>query len=149
MLRSAPFFTKNIFWPVRFLKWNTNLSQYGHWGNKHRTWWRHQMEIFSALLANCAGNSPVSGEFHAQSLATRSFDVFFDLRLNKRLSKQSRGWWFETLYHPLWRHCNECIQKLTVWVGCKQLYDYLHFPVKCQFCGYGSLCITQVAMETT
>ena len=35
-----------------------------------------------------------------------SFDVFFDLRLNKRLSKQSSGWWFETLSHPLWRHCN-------------------------------------------
>ena len=37
---------------------------------------------------------------------TRSFNVFFDLRLNKRLSKQSWGWWFETLSHPLWRHCN-------------------------------------------
>ena len=37
---------------------------------------------------------------------TRSFDVFFDLRLNKRLNKQSWGWWFETLSLPLWRHCN-------------------------------------------
>ena len=36
----------------------------------------------------------------------RSFDVFFDLRLNKRLSKQSWGWWFETLSNPLWRHSN-------------------------------------------
>ena len=35
-----------------------------------------------------------------------SFDVFFDLRLNKRLSKQSSGWWFETLSSPLWRHYN-------------------------------------------
>ena len=61
-----------------------------------RTWWRHQMETFSALLALCAGNSPVSGEFPAQRPVARSFDVFFDLRLNKRLSKQSRGWWFET-----------------------------------------------------
>ena len=34
------------------------------------------------------------------------FDVFFDLRLNQRLSKQSWGWWFETLLCPLWRHCN-------------------------------------------
>ena len=41
-----------------------------------------------------------------QRPVTRSFDVFFDLRLNKRLSKQSRGWWFETLLRPLWRHCN-------------------------------------------
>ena len=38
----------------------------------------------------------------------RSFDVFFDLRLNQRLSKQSWGWWFETLPRPLWRHCNVC-----------------------------------------
>ena len=69
-------------------------------------WWRHQMETFSALLAICAGNSPVPGEFPAQRPVTRSFDVFFDLRVNKRLSKQSRGWWLETLSHPLWRRCN-------------------------------------------
>ena len=69
-------------------------------------WWRHQMETFSALLALCAGNSPVTGEFPAQRSVTRSFDVFFDLRLNKRLSKLSWGWWFETLSHPLWRHYN-------------------------------------------
>ena len=70
-------------------------------------WWRHQMETFSALLAICAGNSPASGEFPAQRPVTRSFDVFFDLCLNKRLRKQSWGWWFETLSSPLRRHCNE------------------------------------------
>ena len=64
------------------------------------------METFSALLAICAGNSPVPGEFLAQRPVTRSFDIFFDLRLNKRLSKQSWGWWFETLSCPLWRHSN-------------------------------------------
>ena len=47
------------------------------------------METFSALLAICAGNTPVPGEFPAQGPVTRSFDVFFDLRLNKRLTKQS------------------------------------------------------------
>ena len=61
-------------------------------------WWRHQMGTFSELLANCAGNSPVTGEFPAQRPVTRSFDVFFDPRLNKRLSKQS-------LSCPLWRNC--------------------------------------------
>ena len=40
------------------------------------------METFSELLAICAGNSPVTGEFPAQRPVTRSFDVFFDLRLN-------------------------------------------------------------------
>ena len=60
----------------------------------------------SALLAICAGNSPVTGEFPAQRSVARSFDVFFDLRPNKRLSKQWWGWWFETPSCPLWRHCN-------------------------------------------
>ena len=69
-------------------------------------WWRHQMETFSALLAICAGNSPVPGEFPTQRPVTRSFDVYFDLRPDNRLSKQSWGWWFETLSHSWWRHCN-------------------------------------------
>ena len=64
------------------------------------------METFSVLLAICAGNSPVPGDFPTQRPATRRFDVFFDLRLNKRLNKQSWGWWFETLSRPLLRHCN-------------------------------------------
>ena len=67
-------------------------------------WWRHQMETFSTLLAICAGNSPVPGEFPTQRPVTRSCDVFFDLRLNTRLSKQSGGWWFGTPSRRLWRH---------------------------------------------
>ena len=46
------------------------------------------------------------GEFPTQRPATRSFDVFFDLRPNKRLSKQPWGWWFETPSLSLWRQCN-------------------------------------------
>ena len=64
------------------------------------------METYSALLAIRVGNSQVPGEFPAQRPVTRSFNVFFDLRLNKWLSKQSWGWRFETLSCPLWRHCN-------------------------------------------
>ena len=71
------------------------------------TWWRHQMETFSALLAICVGNSPIPGQFPAQRPVTRSFGVFFDLRLNKRLGKQSWGRWFKKLSRPLWRHCND------------------------------------------
>ena len=69
-------------------------------------WWRHQMETFSALLALCEGNSPVTGEFPSQKPVSRSFDVFFDLHLNKRLNKQPRRRWFETPLCSLWRHCN-------------------------------------------
>ena len=74
--------------------------------DSYTPWWRHQMETLSALLAICARNSPVPGEFPTQRPVTRGFDVFFDLHRNKRLSKQSWGWWFETPSGPLWRHGN-------------------------------------------
>ena len=47
------------------------------------------METVSALLAPCAGNSPLPGEFPSQRPVAQSFDIFFDQRLNERLSKQS------------------------------------------------------------
>ena len=88
--------------------WSCDMTSgwlaYIHW--KVTPWWRHQMETFSALLATCTGNSPAPDEFPAQRPETQIFDVFFDQRLNKRLRKQSWGWWFETLSRPLWRHRN-------------------------------------------
>ena len=78
-------------WRTRFLKptlqgaKNTNKSdekQRDLRENVSPSWWHHQMETFSALLALCAGKSPVTGDFPAQRPVTRSFDVFFDLRLN-------------------------------------------------------------------
>ena len=53
------------------------------------------------------GNSPLTDEFPSQRPMTRSFDVFFNLRLNKRLCKQSRRRWFETPTRSLWRHYDE------------------------------------------
>ena len=90
------------------LYWFSTESAYPYTSSCYlcKSWWRHQMETFSALLAICAGNSPVNGEVPTQRPVTRNFDVFFDLRPNKRLSKQSWGWWFETPSCPLWRHCN-------------------------------------------
>ena len=49
------------------------------------------MQTFSALLAFCVGNSLVTDEFPAQRPVTRSFDVFFDLRLNIRFSEHSEA----------------------------------------------------------
>ena len=71
--------------------------------------------LFDNIMTSSNGNifrvtGHLCGEFTgprwipAQRPVTRSFNVFFDLRLNKRLSKQWWGWWFETLLHPLWRH---------------------------------------------
>ena len=67
------------------------------------------METFSALVALCAGNSSVTDEFPSQRPVTWSFYIFFYLRLNKWLNKQSWGWWFETPSRPLWCHCNDQI----------------------------------------
>ena len=59
------------------------------------------------VTGHLCGDSPVPGEFPTQRPVTRSFDVFFDQRLNKRLSKQPWGWWFETPAWSLWRHHND------------------------------------------
>ena len=58
--------------------------------------WRHEMETFSALPVN----SPHKG--HCLGAL-----FLFDLRMNKRLCKQSRRWWFEAQSRPLLRHCND------------------------------------------
>ena len=62
--------------------------------------------IFRVTVPLC-GEFTGPGEFPTQRPLTRSFDVFFDLRLNKLLSKQPWGWWFETSSRPLWLHRNE------------------------------------------
>ena len=63
-------------------------------------------EYIFCVTGHLCGEFTGPSEFPTQRPVARSFDVFFDLRLNKRLSKQSLGWWFETLSCPLWRHYN-------------------------------------------
>ena len=87
------------------VKWGLLISFQGH--NSEGTWWCHQMETFSALLAHCEGNPPVTSGFPSQRLVMQSFDGFCDLWLQKWLSKQSRHCWFEMPLHSLWCHCNE------------------------------------------
>ena len=75
----------------------------------------HQMESFSALLVVCEGNSRVTDGFPSQRPVMRSFDVVFDLRLNKRLSKQSSRKWIETRSRSLWLHCDDTVLLYFVW----------------------------------
>ena len=85
------------------------------------SWWRHQMETFSCYWPFVRGiHRPV----------TRSFDVSFDLRLNKRLSKPSWGWWFETPKRSLWRHSNAlpCLMSGCWWLS---IFWYLIGTNKC------------------
>ena len=81
-------------------------TELGYQQPRNCSWWHHQIETFSALLALCAENSPATGEFPSQRPVTRSFDAPFMCALNKRLSKQSWGWWFETQTRSLWRYRN-------------------------------------------
>ena len=99
------FIIGNVITP--FLRHRLWMQNYLSVRNNSNIWWRHQMETLSALLAICTGNSPVPGEFPSHRPMTRSFHVFFDLRLNKSLSKESWGWWFETLSRPLLCRCND------------------------------------------
>ena len=72
---------------------------------------------FFRVTCPLCGEFTGPGELPAQRPVTRSFDVFFDLRLNKRLSKQPWCWWFETPSWSLWRQCNVApISRLTQWV---------------------------------
>ena len=74
-------------------------------------------KAISFMMTSSKGNifrvtGPLRGEFTGPRWIphTKASDAelwcFFDLRPNKRLSKQWWGWWFETLSSPLWRHCN-------------------------------------------
>ena len=99
------------YWMFIFSLYNDQFWWSGLW---MISLWRHQMETFSALLALCVGNSPVTGDFPAQRPVTQSFDIFLDLRLNKRLSKQWWGWWSETPSRSLWRKCNDRSGKLDI-----------------------------------
>ena len=75
---------------------------------------------FFRVTGPLCGEFTGPGEFPTQRPVTRSFDAFFDLRLNKRLSKQPWGWWFDTSSWSLWRHCN-----VLSWYGLRRKHDSL------------------------
>ena len=96
-----------IRWQVIFLTY-TSMPTRG----------RAKLSLACHMMTSSIGNilrvtGPLCGEFPTQKPVTRSSDVFFDLRLNKRLSKQSQSWWFETPSCSLWRPCND------IWISAK------------------------------
>ena len=62
----------------------------------------------------------------------QSFDVFFDLILSKRLSKQWWGWWFETPSIPLWRHCNGFHVFQNIFSATRVLWYIIYYVVSFQ-----------------
>ena len=99
------------------------------------------METFSALLVLSDGNPPYTGRFPSQRPVTRSFDVFFDMHLNKQLSEQSRRRWFETPSRSLWCHCNGTQERHPIagpWgqaVGCVSWVIGQFYPCHCHVTG--------------
>ena len=89
----------NPVWLLLFRLPHYGLARY------HRMMTSSNGNIFRVTGPLC-GEFTGPGEFPTQRPVTRSFDVFFDLRLNKRLSKQPWGWWFETPSWSLWCQCN-------------------------------------------
>ena len=89
MLRSCRREQMTLHWPLR-CRGRTNPSQHIVTSS---------MEAFSVFLALCEGNPPVTGGFPSQRPVTRSFDVFYELRMITRLSKQSRRRWFKDRAH--------------------------------------------------
>ena len=92
------------------------------------------------------GGGGGGGSLYIQRPVTRSFDVCFHLRPNKRLSKQPRGWWFETPLWSLWRHCNdpehyvhEVAVKMRMMVMCEGLILYFTQAVFCIFSHHNSI----------
>ena len=103
----------DIFWHTPIIRQSVNHKKENLLNNS---------QTAENLMTSSNGNifrvtGPLCGEFTghrwipSQGPVTRSFDVFFDLRLNKRLSKQSRRWWFKTPSRSLWCKCNDYIKK--------------------------------------
>ena len=73
----------------------------------------------------------------SQMPVTRSFDIFFDLHLNKRLSKQSLGWWFGTPSRSFWRHLFALVTFKYIYgcgTKCGYGWNWLHTWSKHYFC---------------
>ena len=106
------------------------LSQHGLSQLTAKTMMTSSNESIFRVTGHLCGNSPITSEFPPQRPVTRSFDIFFDLRLNKRLCKQWWSWWFETPSYSLWRHCNALVENLSLCVFALYLvsHAWLHGP---------------------
>ena len=94
----------------------------------YRKWLRYDLRC-SGL---CSHSGTARVELVVAQPVTRSFGIFFDLRLNQQLSKQWRRWWFETPSHSLWCQCNAH----RLWHFKKQLFCWAHILAREFSCGH-------------
>ena len=92
------------------------------WGNRLINMMTSSNGNIFRVTGPLCGEFTGPGEIPTQRPVTRGFDVFFDLRLNKRLSKQPWGWWFETPSWSLWHHRND-VNGTTAWPYNHRVHD--------------------------
>ena len=109
--------------PLLYYCVDTSVSLYSYY--YMHSWWCQQIETFSAWLALCARNSPVTDEFFSQRTGMRSFNVFFDLRMKKRLCKHSGRRWFETPSCSLWCHDDVVSMGLFWFIRCRYVLVWI------------------------
>ena len=114
-------YTHDILWDTEHQRrfsncgWSYAMDEQSHRTETHV--YNYLSMSYSCMMTSSNGSifrvtGPLCGEFTGLRWIprTKASDVelwcYFDLRPNKRLSKQSWGWWFETLSCPLWRHRN-------------------------------------------
>ena len=105
-----------------------------YWIGRHHTALFHD-DVINGNIFRVTGH--LAGDFTGPRWIPRTeasgaeLWFFFDLRLNKRLSKQSWVWWFETISHPLWLHGN-VVGLLCIMIWHFTVYSiashYLAFP---------------------
>ena len=100
----------------------------------HLCWYvvLYMMTSSNGIIFRVTGH--LCGKFPTQRPVTRSFDVFFDLRSNNRLSKQWRGWWFETQSCPWWRHRNDLWKLRVPFVVFPHVLSLSHMFYHCPTC---------------
>ena len=121
-------------------EWELPIANFGVYSLM--SWWRHQMEAFSTLLAICAGNSPATGKFSSQRPVTRSFDVFF-------ICAWTNGWanhrdagdlrrhcahYGTTVMCPLWSYDKGSVIQTFNILFCITLQKFLNKQLSCQWC---------------
>ena len=108
-------------------------------------WWRHQMETFSALLAFCAGNSPVPVNSPHKGQWRGALMFFLVYALTNDWVNKSWDWWSETPSRPLCRHSNaqgrSIIFFFQIWwrdIQCDKAVDFIKWPCLVDCCAFNN-----------